>query len=129
MRCCNETDGRSGVRAGAGRPGPVQDKANPTGTWKYTADINGQSFDVVIKLKLDGDKLTGTVNVRDMETKIEAREFKDGEVSFKVVREADGNKFVLKYKGKITGDTFKGKRDECDGETNTREFEAKRTKE
>ena len=49
----------------------AEDKPNPTGTWKYTADVNGQSIDVTIKLKLEGDKLTGTVSVRDMETKIE----------------------------------------------------------
>jgi hypothetical protein len=40
------------------------------------------------------------------------------------------NKFTIKYKGKIKGDTFKGKRElERDGQTNTREFEARRSKE
>jgi hypothetical protein len=35
----------------------------------------------------------------------------------------------LQYKGKIQGDTFKGKRElERDGQTNTRDFEAKRAK-
>ena len=108
----------------------AEDKPNPTGTWKYTADVNGQSIDVTIKLKLEGDKLTGTLSVLDMESKIEDGKYKDGEVSFKVNREFDGNKFTLKYKGTIKGDTFKGKRElERDGETNTREFEAKRSKE
>jgi hypothetical protein len=47
-----------------------------------------------------------------------------------VNREFNGNKLVIKYAGTIKGDTFKGKRDlERDGETNTREFEAKRVKE
>ena len=42
----------------------------------------------------------------------------------------NGNKFTIQYKSKIKGDTFKGKRDlERDGQTNTREFEAKRSKE
>jgi hypothetical protein len=108
----------------------AEDKPNPNGTWKYTADVNGQSIEVTIKLKLEGDKLTGTVSVMDMESKIEDGKYKDGEVSFKVNREFNGNKFTLKYKGKIEGDTFKGKRElERDGETNTREFEAKRSKE
>src|SRR6516165_9528763 len=108
----------------------ADDKPNPTGTWKYTADVNGQSIDVTIKLKLEGDKLTGTVSVRDMETKIEDGKYQDGDVSFKVNREMNGNKFTIKYKGKIKGDTFKGKRElERDGQTNTREFEAKRSKE
>src|SRR6516165_6164949 len=108
----------------------AEEKPNPTGTWKYTADVGGQSIEVTIKLKLDGDKLTGTVSVLDMETKIEDGKYQDGEVSFKVNREMNGNKFTIKYKGKIKGDTFKGKRElERDGQTNTREFEAKRSKE
>jgi hypothetical protein len=107
----------------------AEDKSNPTGTWKYTVEVNGQSIDVTIKLKLEGDKLTGAVSVRDMETKIEDGKYQDGEVSFKVNREMNGNKFTIKYKGKIKGDTFKGTRElERDGQTNTREFEAKRSK-
>jgi hypothetical protein len=107
----------------------ADDKPNPTGTWKYTAEVNGQSFDVTIKLKLEGDKLTGTVTVVDMESKIEDAKYKDGEVSFKITREMGDNKFTIKYKGTIKGDTFKGKRElDLGGEKNTREFEAKRAK-
>jgi hypothetical protein len=107
----------------------AEDKPNPTGTWKYTAEVNGQSIEVTIKLKLEGDKLTGTLSVLDMESKIEDSKYQDGEVSFKVYREMNGNKLTIKYKGKIKGDTFKGKRElKRDGQTNTREFEAKRSK-
>jgi hypothetical protein len=107
----------------------ADDKSNPSGTWKYTADINGQSIDVTIKLKLEGGKLTGTVSVMDMESKIEDAKYQEGEVSFNVSRDVNGNKFTIKYKGKITGDTFKGKREiERDGQATAREFEAKRSK-
>jgi hypothetical protein len=107
----------------------AEDKPNPTGTWKYTAEVNGQSLEVTIKLKLEGDKLTGTVSVLDMESPIEDSKYQDGEASFKVNREVNGNKFTIKYKGKIKGDIFKGQRElERDGQTNTREFEAKRSK-
>ena len=107
----------------------AEDKSNPTGTWKYTADVNGQSIDVTIKLKLDGDKLTGTLNAGGTETKIEDAKYKDGEVSFKVERERNGNKFTIKYTGKVSGDTLKGKSEaEVNGEVRTREFEAKREK-
>ena len=107
----------------------AEDKSNPTGTWKYTAEVNGQSIEVTIKLKLEGDKLTGTVTVVDMESKIEDAKYKDGEVSFKITREMGDNKFTIKYKGTIKGDTFKGKRElDLGGEKNTREFEAKRAK-
>jgi hypothetical protein len=107
----------------------AEDKPNPTGTWKYSTEVNGQSIDVTIKLKLEDDKLTGSVTVFDNETKIEDAKYKDGEVSFTVKPDFNGNKFTIKYKGKIKGDSFKGKRElERDGETNTKEFEAKRSK-
>src|SRR5690242_11485189 len=108
----------------------AEDKPNPTGTWKYTVDANGQKFEVTIKLKLEGDKLTGTATIADTETKIEDAKYKDGEASFTVKPEINGNKITVKYKGTIKGDTFKGKRelDTGDGQPNTREFEAKRSK-
>jgi hypothetical protein len=108
----------------------ADDKSSPTGTWKYTTERNGQSIDVTFKLKAEGEKVTGTVTVMDMETKILDGTIKDGEISFKIIREAGDNKFEIKYKGKVTGDTFKGKRElERDGQTNSRDFEAKRVKE
>jgi hypothetical protein len=114
------------VLAGLAR---AEEKPNPTGTWKYTADVNGQSIDVTIKLKLDGDKLTGTIKVADTETKIEDAKYKDGEVSFTAKPEFNGNKITIKYTGKVKGDTFKGKREiERDGQTMSREFDAKRSK-
>ena len=114
------------VLAGLAR---AEEKPNPTGTWKYTVDVNGQSLDVTIKLKLDKDKLTGTVSIRDTETKIEDAKYKDGEVSFTAKPDFNGNKVTIKYKGTIKGDTFKGKRElDRDGQTNSRDFEAKRSK-
>ncbi len=85
---------------------------------------------MAVKLKADGDKLTGTfVSPNGQETKIEDGKFKDGEVSFKVTRERDGNKFVIKFKGKVSGDTIKGKSEiDRNGETMERDWEAKRSK-
>ncbi len=104
-------------------------KADPTGTWKWTVTINGQERETTLKLKKDGDKLTGTVTRGDQEAKIEDGKFKDGEVSFKVTRERDGQKFTMKYTGKVSGDTLKGKAEfDRDGQTQSREFEAKREK-
>ena len=108
----------------------ADDKSSPTGTWKYSADVNGTKIDVTIKLKVEGEKVTGSVTAQDSEVKIEDGTIKDGEISFKAVREVGGNKFEIKYKGKVTGDTFKGKREmERDGTLNSRDFEAKRVKE
>lgn len=107
----------------------ADDKSSPTGTWKYTANVQGNEIEVTLKLKADGEKLTGTISVVDMESKIEDGKFKDGEVTFKVVREMGDTKFIIKYKAKVMGDTMKGKRErDLNGEKTTVDFEAKRSK-
>src|SRR5262245_5671364 len=108
----------------------ADDKPNPTGTWKWKVEINGQGREITLKLKLDGDKLTGAMVGRDgNETAIQDAKYKDGEVSFKVERERNGNKLTVKYSGQVSGDTLKGKSEaEVSGEVRTREVEAKREK-
>lgn len=106
------------------------DKPDPTGTWKWSFTVNDMKRDVTLKLKLDGDKLTGAMLGRNnQETAIEEASFKDGEVAFSVTRERNGQKFTTKYKGKLDGDTIKGKSEGTrDGQTQSRDWEAKREK-
>src|SRR5262245_43522133 len=88
----------------------ADDKPNPTGTWKWTVKFNDQEREMTLKLKLDGDKLTGGLIGRDdKETPIEDAKYKDGEFSFSVTRERNGQKVTIKYKGKVEGDSIKGK--------------------
>jgi hypothetical protein len=119
------------VFAGIAGSARAEDKANPTGTWKWTVmGPNGQNRDVTLKLKLDGDKLTGAmVGRNNQDTPIEDASFKDGTVAFKVTRERNGQKSVTKYEGKLSGDTIKGKASfERDGQTMSRDWDAKRSK-
>jgi hypothetical protein len=103
-------------------------KADATGTWKWTVEFNDQKREVTLKLKQEGDKLTGTVTGRNNEeTKIEDGKVKGDEVSFQVTRERDGQKFVMKYTAKLSGDTMKGKV-EFGADGQSRDFEAKREK-
>jgi hypothetical protein len=106
------------------------DQPDPTGTWKWSVTFNNQTRESTLKLKLEGDKLTGTMLGRDnQETPIEDAQYKDGEVSFKVTRERDGQKFTIKYKGKVSDDTIKGKSEfDRNGEKRERDWEAKREK-
>src|SRR5437867_4785860 len=87
----------------------AQEKSNPTGTWKWSFTTqNGQTIESSVKLKLDGDKLTGVFVGRDgQETAIEGAKFKGGELSFQVTRERDGQKFTMKFQGKVAGDSLK----------------------
>jgi hypothetical protein len=118
------------VAVGFGTVTRAADKADPNGTWKWSVTFNNQTRDVTLKLKLDGDKLTGKISGRNnTETDIEDATFKDNEVSFSVTRERNGQKFVTKYKGKIDGDTIKGKSEsERNGQNQSRDWEAKREK-
>lgn len=107
----------------------AEEKANPTGTWKWTVTRGDQKFDMTLKLKLDGKKLTGAMVRNDQETPIQDGAFKAGQVSFKVVREREGRKMDARYTGKVTEDTIKGKVEfEREGQTQSRDWEAKREK-
>ena len=111
--------------------GFAQAAENPTGTWKWKVKFNDMEREMTLKLKLEGDKLTGSMPGRnDTETAIEDGTFKDDTVTFKITRERNGMKFVTKYSAKVSGDTLKGTSEtERDGKTNSREFEATRAKE
>jgi hypothetical protein len=106
------------------------DKATPTGTWKWSVTRNNETVETTLKLKLEGDKLTGTITGRDnKEMPIEEATFKDGEITFKVTRDNNGQKFTMKYTGKLSEDSIKGKREfERNGEAQSRDWEAKRAK-
>jgi hypothetical protein len=103
--------------------------ADATGTWKWTVERNGQTFDVTLKLKQDDKKLSGAMIGRNgNETAIEDAKVDGDEVSFTVVRTFGDNKVVQKYKGKLNGDSIKGKIEvDRDGEKTTRDWEAKRS--
>ena len=102
------------------------DDAKPEGTWKWSVERNGEKFETTLKLKLEGEKLSGTITGRDgKETAIEEASYKDGAVSFSITRERNGEKFVLKYNGKVSGDTITGK---IEGGQQPREWKAERVK-
>lgn len=115
--------------------------ADPSGKWSWTRAARGgggggEPQKITLTLKLDGEKLTGEIVMpgrqggEPTKTAIGDGKFKDGEVSFTVTREFNNNKFVTKYSGKLEGDTIKGKTEmERNGQTQSRDWEAKREKE
>lgn len=113
---------------GLARPARAAD-ANATGTWSWEfTRQNGEKVEASAKLKQEGEKVTGTVSgPGGNETEIQDGKIKGSDLSFNVEREFNGNKVVMKYSGKIDGDSIKGKTDVVrDGETRTRDWEAKR---
>ena len=113
-------------------PAFAEHKVDGTWKWSFTTQ-NGDTRESTLKLKQDGEKVTGTVTGRQgNETEIKDGKLdKDGNLSFNVVREFNGNSFTQKYNGKVDGDTIKGKIEMQgrDGEARTRDWEAKRAKE
>jgi hypothetical protein len=113
-------------------------KADPSGTWTWSVPgRNGGAARVsTLKLKVDGDKLTGSVTAPGRQgseprsTDIENGKIKGDEISFAVSREFNGNKVTQKYSGKVSGDSIKGKIEfERNGESQSRDWEAKRSTE
>ena len=104
--------------------------ADATGTWKWTVERGGNTIENTLKLKQDGEKLTGAIIRQDNETEITDGKIVGETVSFKVTREFNGNKIMFTYSGKLSGDTIKGEtKIEREGaEPMTREWEAKRAK-
>lgn len=105
-------------------------KADPTGTWKWTSNVNGMEVTSELRLTFKDGKLTGEFVGDDKKAPIKDATFKDGEVSFKAERERSGTKVPVKYKGKLTGDTIKGKVEiNFDGQEFSLDWNAKRVKE
>jgi hypothetical protein len=108
--------------------------ADASGTWSWVIKgrQGGPDRKITAKLKVDGDKLTGTVSAPGRDGTMRDTEVKDGkvkgdEISFSTVREVNGTKMTTKYSGKVSADSIKGKMEfERNGEPVNREWEAKR---
>ena len=108
------------------------DKKDASGTWTWAqqggrggqgAAANATPRKSTLKLKVDGDKLTGTLTQpgrgrpapdgtaapAPTPTEISDGKIKGDEISFNVKREFGGNTMVIKYAGKVAGDTITGK--------------------
>src|SRR3954468_12907211 len=80
------------VVLGVGGTAPA---ADATGTWKWSVERNGNTIETTLKLKQDGEKLTGTINSGRQggsDTEIEDGKVKGDAVSFKVTRTFGDNK-------------------------------------
>ncbi len=103
--------------------------SSATGTWKWVfVTGNGESIDLALKLKQDGDKLTGVVVAHEQEFPILDGLVKENQISLKVTREKDGKNQTTKFQGTLDGDSIKGKIDsDWSGENRTHDWNAKRS--
>jgi hypothetical protein len=98
---------------------------NAAGIWKWS--LAGQNGDTILRLKQDGEKLSGNYTNQFGAKDITEGKLKDGDITFKVRREFNGQPFVINYSGKLSGDKITGKCEfDVNGETRALEWHAKR---
>jgi uncharacterized protein (DUF2147 family) len=82
--------------------------ADVTGTWKMSFTLpDGQTRENTLKLKADGEKLSGSIASQRGESEFKDGTIKGDDLSFSVVRNFGGNEMVFKYKGKVVGTEIK----------------------
>jgi hypothetical protein len=78
---------------------------DPTGTWQWTTPKGVGT----LKLKLDGNQVTGAMIRKAGDLKVEDGIFKGSAISFRVPGKTPGGQpMVHMYQGKLEGDTIKG---------------------
>jgi hypothetical protein len=98
---------------------------NVAGVWKWS--LAGQTGETILKLKQEGEKLSGSYTNQFGAAEIREGSIKEGDVTFKVKREFNGQAFVIKYSGKVSGDKITGKCEfDVNGATRALKWEAKR---
>jgi hypothetical protein len=106
--------------------------ADANGKWSWTRKFNNNEIKQTLDLKVDGEKLTGTITGRNADQKTEIKEgkIKGNEISFVVIRKRqNGDEIKTSYTGKIDGDVIKGKtKGTFQGQEREMDWEAKRVK-
>jgi hypothetical protein len=106
--------------------------ADPTGTWQLRVNRPGRpTSETILKLQKTGDKLIGVLtDTQGRATPIKDGQVKDGELSFRITADRQGQKITILYKGKLTGETLKGQASiSLFGQNRGFDFEGRRVKE
>ncbi|MBL9125756.1 MAG: hypothetical protein JNG90_19100 [Planctomycetaceae bacterium] len=107
----------------------ADENVDPAGQWKLNISTpDGQTLEVLVTLKKDGDKLVGNMVGSDaVETELKDVSFEDGELAFKLSRDFGGTPLESSFKGKLTADAFDGNVDyDVGGQTGTAKVDGKR---
>jgi hypothetical protein len=91
-------------------------KADPSGSWKWERDFNGNKIGYTLRLIWKDSKLDGTYQTvmengpAELRTPVKIADGKwDGDkISFTVTRSFNGNEFTLAYAGKLADDKIAG---------------------
>ncbi len=79
------------------------------GTWNLSMTTpDGRTFDNVLELQQQDGTLGGTITGRRGESELQDVKVDGAKLTFNVVRERDGQEFVMKYSGELKGDKLTG---------------------
>jgi hypothetical protein len=82
--------------------------ADIAGPWKLTFTTeNGLTREATLDLKMDGDRLTGTLASDRGTARIEEGRIRGDEVSFSLLRRGNGDEIKVTYRGKVEGTTMR----------------------
>ena len=97
-------------------PGEKPAAVNIAGKWTVTIDLQGQQRTSTLDLKVEGTKLTGTINSELGEAQL-AGEFADGKLKFGFTMDANGTPLQVGFVGAVQKDgTLAGTLDFGQGE-------------
>lgn len=105
--------------------------ADPSGTWKWTSHSPNGDIDTTLKLEVKDGKVTGAYSNQFGDAAISNASVTGDAIAFEVVRDLGGQKFVVKYHGKLDGDSIKGTIEAAGpdgGEAMKLDWDAKRVK-
>ncbi len=81
-----------------------------TGSWDVRITTPRGAQETTLKIDKAGDKYVGVMtNNRGGTNPVKDVQYKDGDLSFKIVAERQGQSFTIEYSAKVTGDKLKGK--------------------
>ena len=90
----------------------AEKKTDPTGTWKWERTRGDNTRQYTLRVKLEGENVTGTYasrrNNSDNESKIENAKLEGDKLSFRVIREFNDRKMTINMQGKVAEDTITG---------------------
>ena len=87
---------------------PLIPPPDPTGTWEWSTKSPAGEIPTTLKLEVQDGKIVGAYSNQFGNTAISNASLQDNVISFDVVRDLGGQKYVVKYQGKMAGDTISG---------------------
>lgn len=87
---------------------PPVPSPDPTGTWAWSTKSPTGEIPTTLKLEMQDGKLAGAYSNQFGDTTISNASLQDCVISFEVVRDFGGQKYLVKYHGKMAGDTITG---------------------